>query len=265
MWADCNGFLHKIISCVVADTSLNFVSCLKAEDGQSFYQIEYFVRSSGLQDALDCDQFCFDQDFSVSSFSNSDQMCSCGRPSAPGLPCSYYNATLADEPLEGQLVGGQLYLRNSRFVLSRIQFQVQNLTVSSVNAASVSVHLTVVPSHCVWSFGRNEGRLTKYGKSCESVDYRYVWPGRYNLTVELASVNDSVRVIGNTLVRIQDPVIVSILPYSAEVKSDQPFLLSISIISGTDVSVYWNITNDSGKEEHETAGKISFSLKVLLI
>lgn len=234
------------------------------DDSQSFLQIEYFVRSSGLQNALDCDQYCFDQDFSVSSFSNSDQMCSCGRPSAPGLRCSH-DVTLADEPLEGQLVREMVYLRNSHFVLSRIQFQIQNMTALSVSAASVSVHLTVVPSHCVWSFGRNEGRLTKYGKSCESVDYRYIWPGFYNLTIELASVNYSVHVIGNTLVRIQDPVIVSILSYSAEVKSDQPFLLSISLISGTDVSVYWNITNDSGKEEHGEAGKMAFGLKVLLI
>lgn len=199
-----------------------------------------------------CDQFCFDQDFPVAALSTVDFLCRCGRPTIVSEP---YMTNLS-EPAEGSLLNDKFYIQNAHFVNPAFYFRMKKMAYSSLDASVVSVHLSIVPSHCDWKFGENELQLFRYfGIACHVVQYRYVWPGFYMVTALMTSVNGSVQASRNVSIVVQDPISAVVLPFPLVVPAHRPLNVTIMMSSGTNVSITWNIVNSTKPLEIETIGK----------
>lgn len=199
-----------------------------------------------------CDQFCFDQDFPVAALSHLDHLCRCGRPAIVSEP----DLTIVPEPTEGRLIDNKFYIRNAHFVNPAVYLRMTEMYLSSLDEAVISVHLSIVPNHCDWTFGENGQLIFRYfGITCCLVHYRYVWPGLYVVTALMSSVNGSVRASSDISIVVQDPISAIVLPFPLVVPANRPFNITMMVSSGTNVSISWNVMNGPQTPEIETIGK----------
>ena len=225
---------------------------MKTEQNSQALLIDYMVQSVLTLEQDGCDQFCFDQDFPVAALSTLDHLCRCGRPAAVSEPY----LTNISEPAEGSLLNNKFYIRNAHFVNPAFYFWMKEMAFSSLDEAIISVHLPIVPSHCDWKFGENGLQLFRYfGIACRVVHYRYVWPGFYMVTALMSSVNGSIQASRNMSIAVQDPINADVLPFSSVVPAHRSLNVTFMMSSGTNVSITWNILNDTKALEVETIGK----------